>query len=209
MDRFLPSSSTKRLATSPRWSIRSNFRLAVAEEYEARPALSVTGVVTNDVSRAVAVLPLASGRAIDVRVRLGDTVQQGQLLMRVKSPDISSAFSDYRHAVTDEVLARAQLDRAKALYERGAVAQKDLEVAQDAEDKAKVDVETTAEHLRVLGVDPERARRHQHRRHHGARFWGDNRTERDQCHRRPVTRLHAEPLHDFGPLARLDRVRRL
>jgi cobalt-zinc-cadmium efflux system membrane fusion protein len=31
----------------------------------------------------------------------------------------------------------------------------DLQVAQDAEDKAKVDVDTSAEHLRVLGNDPD------------------------------------------------------
>ncbi|HVZ23056.1 MAG TPA: hypothetical protein VG871_18410, partial [Vicinamibacterales bacterium] len=102
------------------------FPLVAADQYMARPALSVTGVVTNDVARAVPVMSLASGRAIDLRVRLGDAVRQGDLLMRVKSPDISSALSDWRHAVADEVLAKAQLDRTKVLYERGAAAQKDL-----------------------------------------------------------------------------------
>jgi cobalt-zinc-cadmium efflux system membrane fusion protein len=131
------------------------FPLVAAETYMTRPALSVTGVVTSDVSRAVPVMSLASGRAFDVRVRLGDEVHEGQLLMRVKSPDISAAFADYHHAEADEVLARAQLTRAKRLYERGAIAQKDLEVSQDAEDKALVDVQTSVEHLKVLGIaDP-------------------------------------------------------
>src|SRR5262249_61269088 len=40
------------------------------------------------------------------------------------------------------------------LFERGAIAKKDLEIAQDASAKAAVDVENTAERLRVLGVDP-------------------------------------------------------
>jgi membrane fusion protein, heavy metal efflux system len=40
------------------------------------------------------------------------------------------------------------------LYERGAIAQKDLEVAQDIEDKALVDLDTTAERLHLFGVDP-------------------------------------------------------
>jgi len=131
------------------------FPLTTAEQFASRPALSVTGVVTNDVARAVPVMSLASGRAIDLRVRLGDEVRQGDLLMRVKSPDISSALSDWRHAVADEVLAKAQLGRSKLLYDRGAVAQKDLEVAQDAEDKAIVDLQTSAEKLRVLGVNPD------------------------------------------------------
>ena len=71
----------------------------------------------------------------------------------MQSSDISSAFSDYRKAVADEVLARAQLDRAKLLYDKAQSPQKDLEVAQDAEAKAKVDVETAIERLHVLGAD--------------------------------------------------------
>jgi cobalt-zinc-cadmium efflux system membrane fusion protein len=93
---------------------------------------------------------------VDLRARLGDQVHQGQLLLRIQSADVSAAFSDYRKAVADEALARSQLDRAKALYERGAIAQKDLEVAQGTENKAVVDEENTAERLRVLGTDPSR-----------------------------------------------------
>jgi len=129
------------------------FPIVTAREYDAAPELPVTGVVAPDVSRNVPVISLASGRVVDIRVRLGDAVTKGQLLMRIQSADISGAFSDHRKALADEVLARAQLDRAKLLYEKGAIAQKEIEVAQDAEDKAKVDVETTAERLRVLGAD--------------------------------------------------------
>jgi cobalt-zinc-cadmium efflux system membrane fusion protein len=132
------------------------FPLATAILHDAAPELSVTGVVSPDVSRAVPVLSLSSGRVVDLRARLGDQVHQGQLLLRIQSADVSAAFSDYRKAVADEALARSQQDRAKALYDRGAIAQKDLEVAQDTENKAVVDVETTAERLRVLGTDPSR-----------------------------------------------------
>jgi cobalt-zinc-cadmium efflux system membrane fusion protein len=55
--------------------------------------------------------------------------------------------------VADETLAHAQLDRSKLLYDRGAIAQKDLEVAQDTDVKAKITVENTMERLRVLGAD--------------------------------------------------------
>ena len=44
-------------------------------------------------------ISLASGRAVEIRARLGDTVQKGQVLLRVQSPDIAVAFSDYRKAV--------------------------------------------------------------------------------------------------------------
>jgi cobalt-zinc-cadmium efflux system membrane fusion protein len=129
------------------------FPLATASAHGAAPELNVTGVVSADVSRNVPVISLASGRVVDIRARLGDTVAKGQLLLRVHSTDVSGAFSDYRKAQADETLAHAQLDRSKLLYDKGAIAAKDLEVAQDTDDKAKVDVETALEHLKVLGVD--------------------------------------------------------
>jgi len=132
------------------------FPLATAAAHNSRAELVVTGVVAPDVSRNVPVITLASGRVVDIHARLGDTVQRGQLLLSVRSADISSGYSDYRKAVADETLARTQLERAKDLRDHGAISMNDLQIAQDTEDKAKVDVETTAEHLRLLGNDPDK-----------------------------------------------------
>jgi cobalt-zinc-cadmium efflux system membrane fusion protein len=129
------------------------FPLAVAQKYDSAAELSVTGVVNPDVSRNVPVVSLASGRVIEIFARLGDDVKKGQLLMRIQSSDISGAFSDYRKAVVAEQLAHTQLDRATTLFEKGAIAKKELEAAQSAEDSAKVDVETTSERLKLLGSD--------------------------------------------------------
>jgi cobalt-zinc-cadmium efflux system membrane fusion protein len=133
------------------------FPLATATHRDATPELSVTGVVSPDVSRSVPVVSLSSGRVIDLRARLGDQVRKGQLLLRIQSADISAAFSDYRKAVADQALAASQLDRATALFDRGAIAKKDEEVAQNAADKARVDVENATERLHVLGMDASRA----------------------------------------------------
>jgi len=130
----------------------AQFPLATATEYKAAPQLTVTGVVTPDISRTVPVISIASGRVVEIRARLGDTVKKGQLLLRVQSADIAAAYSDYRKAVADELLANTQFERAKGLYDHGAISLNDFQVAQGTENKAKVDVETTAEHLRVLGA---------------------------------------------------------
>jgi cobalt-zinc-cadmium efflux system membrane fusion protein len=127
------------------------FQLTQAAERVATPQLRVTGTVTPDISRAVPVISIAAGRVVEIDARLGDTVKKGQLLLKVQSADISGAFSDYRKAVADEQLSQTQLERAKLLYDKGAISLNDLQVAQDTEDKAKVDVETAAEKLRVLG----------------------------------------------------------
>jgi membrane fusion protein, heavy metal efflux system len=129
------------------------FSLVAATQHADVPELKATGVISADVSRSVPVISIATGRILEIHTRLGDTVTKGQLLMRVQSVDISDAFSDYKQAVADDVLAEAQLARSKILYDKGAIAQKDLEVAEDAEEKADVAVDAAAEHLRVLGAD--------------------------------------------------------
>jgi len=56
-------------------------------------------------------------------------------------------------ATNDERLARLQLERTQILYDKGAVAKSVLEAAEDAEQDAKVDLDTYTEQLRLLGVD--------------------------------------------------------
>ncbi len=129
------------------------FPLATAVEHKAAPALNVTGVVQPDIARAVPVISLASGRVVEIKARLGDSVKKGQLLLRVRSNDVAGAYQLYLKATNDERLARQQLERAQDLYERGATAKSLLEQAEDTEQDAKVDLDTATEQLRLLGVD--------------------------------------------------------
>jgi cobalt-zinc-cadmium efflux system membrane fusion protein len=132
------------------------FPVAAATQHPTVSELVVTGTVVPDVSRNVPVVSLASGRVMAIHARLGDAVQKGQLLMTIRSDDVAGGYSNYKMAMADETLARTQFERAGDLYQHGAIALNDLQVAQDAEDKAKVAVETAAEHLRLLGNDPDK-----------------------------------------------------
>jgi membrane fusion protein, heavy metal efflux system len=131
------------------------FPLTAVEARQATSQLVATGVVAPDISRTVPVISVAAGRVVEIKARLGDTVKKGQVLMKVQSTDVSGAFSDYRKAVADEQLANTQLERAKLLYDKGAISQNELQTSENAENKAKVDVETAREHLRVLGSGTE------------------------------------------------------
>src|SRR5271166_2694060 len=129
------------------------FPLATAVDYKAAPALNVTGVVQPDIARAVPVISLATGRVIEIKARLGDTVQKGQLLLKVRSNDVSGAYQTYVKAQNDERLARLQLERTQMLYEKGAVAKSILEQAEDSEGDAKADLNAATEQLHLLGID--------------------------------------------------------
>jgi cobalt-zinc-cadmium efflux system membrane fusion protein len=127
------------------------FSLATTTEHRAPTKLAVTGVVNPDIARTVPVISLASGRIVGIYARLGDQVKKGQTLLKIRSDDISGGFSTYQMAMADETLAHAQYNRSQELYKHGAIALNDMQVAQDTEDKAKVAMNTAAEHLRLLG----------------------------------------------------------
>jgi cobalt-zinc-cadmium efflux system membrane fusion protein len=129
------------------------YPLTAVVEHRAVAKLAVTGTVNPDIARTVPVISLASGRIVGIYARLGDVVKKGQLLLRLRSDDISGAFANYQMAVSDEVLAKAQWERAQDLLQHGAIAVSDLELAKDTEEKAKVAMDTAAEHLRLMGSD--------------------------------------------------------
>jgi membrane fusion protein, heavy metal efflux system len=103
----------------------------------------------------VPVVSLASGRVVDIKARLGDVVEKGQLLLQVRSNDVSGAYQTYLKAENDERLARIQLERAQTLYDKGAIAKSALEQAEDTAGDAKADLNAANEQLRLLGIDKE------------------------------------------------------
>ena len=145
------------------------FPLATATEHPTASELVVTGTVTPDISKQVPVPSLATGRIMEIDARLGDQVTKGQLLFKVRSTDIAGAYSNYRQAVKNEQLAvdnerlaKIQLDRAKILFDNGAVPRSAFEIAENAEvgtqtalADARIVTETAKEQLGLLGVDPD------------------------------------------------------
>jgi membrane fusion protein, heavy metal efflux system len=131
----------------------SQFSTIAATEYKAPSALNVTGVVNPDINRAVPVFSMATGRVVEIDARLGDQVHQGQVLLKVRSNDVATAYQTYLKAENDERYNRLQYDRAKILYDKGAISKSMLEAAEDSAEDAKVDLNAAIEQLRLLGID--------------------------------------------------------
>ncbi|MGC2639702.1 MAG: efflux RND transporter periplasmic adaptor subunit [Acidobacteriaceae bacterium] len=132
------------------------FPVVAAESVSAPETLNVTGTVNPDISREIPVISLASGRIVEIRARLDDNVKKGDLLLKVKSPDINNASNTYLKAVNDEHLMSLALARAKDLFAHGAIPQAQVEQTQDAEDDAKADLTAAEQQLDTLGVNRER-----------------------------------------------------
>jgi cobalt-zinc-cadmium efflux system membrane fusion protein len=127
------------------------FTIVSAGQREELPQVHATGVVNAAIDKSVPVISLAAGRVVAIYAKLGDDVTKGQLLLKVLSNDISTAYQNYQQAKADEELAGRQLERAKLLYEHGAISLNDLQVAQDTEAKAAVAMNAAAQQLKTLG----------------------------------------------------------
>jgi cobalt-zinc-cadmium efflux system membrane fusion protein len=130
------------------------FQTSSVETRRLPNELTANGTVNPDLTRTIHVTSLASGRVVSLQVRLGDSVKKGQSLLILSSPELSSAMADYQKARADDELARKGLDRAQLLYSHGAAAEKDVQIAQAASDKARADLQAADQRVRLLGADP-------------------------------------------------------
>jgi len=113
-------------------------------------------------------LPVA-GRIVSVAVKIGDSVSKEQPLVMIESPDADAAISGYLQAQAAVTQARANVakaqtdfDRQKGLFERDAVAMKDVQASENllvqaktAEDQAAAALEQSKRRLAVLGLSLE------------------------------------------------------
>jgi membrane fusion protein, heavy metal efflux system len=153
-----PATTIESVADRSVVTVANPQRFSVAQAIMRRESdqILANGVIAADVSRTYPVNSLSSGRVVEIRARLGDDVQKGQLLLTMTSPDMAQAISDLQKFRANEALTKTQLDRAQVLNSHGVLAQKDLEVAQDAYNKARIDTQAAEEHIRILGGDPQR-----------------------------------------------------
>jgi len=131
--------------------------------------VSAPGKVEANPNRISRVLMPVAGRVRQVHVRLGDTVQEGQTLLSIDSPEASAAITSCRQAQSQLRQARSALGKAEAdlartrdLYEHRATALKEVQQAQNeltqsqgALEQAQAACDSALHRLAVLGLKPE------------------------------------------------------
>ena len=118
--------------------------------------LRLTGAVAYDSFHTTPVITQVSGPVSRIAVAPGETVQRGQPLLYVSSPDYSQLRSNYLKARDAAALSKKIYARAKDLYDHHALAEQDLEQAESTQVQAESDLVSAEAALRVLGItDPE------------------------------------------------------
>jgi cobalt-zinc-cadmium efflux system membrane fusion protein len=136
---------------------------------ELAEVIQTTAVVGPDETRVARVRPLADGRVLQVNVRVGDRVANGQPLLTYDSITAGELLADYRSALASlkraEAEAEAQrrsVERADKLVELGGVARgererrgAELESNVAGVNSARAAVSNLEQKLRRLGVSQE------------------------------------------------------
>lgn len=136
---------------------------------ELAEVIQTTAVVGPDETRLVRVRPLADGRVLQVNVRVGDRVGNGQALLIYDSITAGELLADYRSAIASLERANAEaeaqrrsVERADKLVELGGVArgERDRRAAEHQSgiagvNSARAAVASLEQKLRRLGVPQE------------------------------------------------------
>src|SRR5258708_29262251 len=136
-------------------------RLVAGGEKEIQPTLARPAVVEADPARTFKVLTPVTGRVIDLKVRLGERVVQGQELAVIDSSDLAQAYSDDEKAHSTLKMTKQTLDRLLSLEKTAAIAVKDREGAQNDYPQAQSELARAESRLRSIGgaVHPNEASR--------------------------------------------------
>jgi cobalt-zinc-cadmium efflux system membrane fusion protein len=128
-------SSSDVVLIEPQGQQNIGLKIAEAQERSVVGTLQTTGIVSPNETRLAHIRPLARGLIERVFVRLGDPVKAGQPLVRYDNIELGELIQEYLGALAQVEKEKANVEvskrfeeRAKALFESQAIAQKEYEL---------------------------------------------------------------------------------
>jgi membrane fusion protein, heavy metal efflux system len=115
-------------------------------------SLTLSARVTFAEDRFAKISSPLQGRVLDVRVKLGQPVKAGDVLLVVDAPDIATAYSDYVKEISELALAKRNYELALDLYNAKALPLKDLKQAENDFNREKAEFRQAKEKLLTLRV---------------------------------------------------------
>ncbi len=134
--------------------LRSRLRIEPVVARSVRRSLDAPAEVEADPARLARVTAPLPGRIVQLFVRFGDSVQKGQALFELDSPDLAAAQTDYLRAKSSLLQAERTLLRQQDLRGAGIGATREVEQSQTDRDVARTELERATLRLKLLGIDP-------------------------------------------------------
>ena len=133
--------------------LRDRLLVATVGQQTSPHDVSLPATVEANPANTVNILPPLTGKLLELKVRLGDSVKRGQVLATMSAPDLAQAVADAQKARDALDLAQRALVRARGVNEAGSNAAKDVEAAQSSVAQQTAELHRSEARLRSLGAD--------------------------------------------------------
>jgi membrane fusion protein, heavy metal efflux system len=122
---------------------------------EVTRTIDATGTIQPDTAGSSKVMSYLPGAVENIFVKVGDVVTKGDLLVSIRSPEVSDAYSGYLAAFAQLKQTERLYNLNKQLFEVGAVTKNDLINSETNYEQARAVLEGTKAKLDIYGAKPE------------------------------------------------------
>ncbi len=127
-------------------------KIETLKENAAPSYLMASGKVQFNEDELANIIPPVPGQVQDLKIKVGDHVQKGDVLFFIYSRDVATSLAEHIEAHKDLDLAEKTYARTKDLFEHEAASRTAFDQTESERAKAQSKVNRTEETLRVLGV---------------------------------------------------------
>jgi cobalt-zinc-cadmium efflux system membrane fusion protein len=142
----------------------SNISTSTIKSLNHESEIKTTGEIKADENRVFHINSIVSGRIIQDKVNLGDSIAKGQVLALVQNLEVAKVYAEYIHnhhlnqlnlkQLTSKLdLATKNLKRLKDLQAEGIAPIKDVLIAQNLADQLSIEIKGAEEHEEDLKVE--------------------------------------------------------
>jgi cobalt-zinc-cadmium efflux system membrane fusion protein len=132
-------------------SLFKTLKIDTVNQCQLINAITLTGQVDYNQDNEVKIFPMISGNVQDVKVALGDYVQQGQVLGIITSSEMANYSKDQSTAVTNVAVTKKNLEATQEMAKSGLSSQLDVLAAQTAYDQAQAELNRSNRIINVNG----------------------------------------------------------
>lgn len=143
--------------TAPRFvdanpALLKQLRIVPVGQAEMRDSLRIPARVDLDQHRVARIGATVTGRIVEIKAMLGQSVRKGQALAILNSTELGMAQAAYLKATSQVNLRRLAVSRAERLLQADVIAAAELQERQGMLHEAEVDLHAATDQLRVLGM---------------------------------------------------------
>lgn len=129
-------------------------RLKIAQPalIEVAETLQVPSQIEVDEQKLARIGANVTGRIVEVRAKVGDSVRAGAVLARISSPELTQAQLAYLRAYSQTALAERAAERARQLLAADVIGSAELQRRASELQVSRAELSAAADQLRMLGV---------------------------------------------------------